>query len=122
MLSQLSDKRNTQQQTQQITNNKQGGIISKLKGGIMGSTTPPSSSSGGGGGGGLLGMLQDSYARQFNVSVGCDFLACLEHCCVPLLNHDIQQGTTEGEGRGEGCRCFLIDRPVTVTLDRAKSR
>jgi hypothetical protein len=121
MLSQLSDKRNTKQQTQQIYNNKQGGIISKLKDGIMGSTNPPSSS-GGGGGGGLLGMLQDSYARQFNVTVGCDFLACLEHCCVPPLNHDIQQGTTEGEVGGKGCRCFLIDRPVTVTLDRAKSR
>ncbi|GMH77390.1 hypothetical protein TrRE_jg12551, partial [Triparma retinervis] len=48
--------------------------------------------------------LEETYASHFNVTVGCDFLACLEHC-----------------GGGGGCRCFLVDRPLTVTMDRART-
>jgi len=66
---------------------------------LQGIPSPP------GTGGGLLGALQSQYAGMFNVSVGCDFLACLQHA----VEHPKE------------ARVFLIDRPVTVTLARAKS-
>ena len=57
----------------------------------------------GGGGGGLLGALQRSYAKSFNVTIGCDFMECLE------------------ASRGGVRRVFLIDRPISVTMSRAMS-